>query len=230
MSILPARVRRRRPDADDWQRTDGGVWLPRAPLRGGMVRRGMGFGFEPAGCCCVAGVECSKCSSLRSAYDITLTGLTDITDCRDTTYMAFYVWNSTTTGIGACNDTWRVTFSGEDIEQTHSSGCGKFGGCRWESAVRTNVFHYYVTNQLGEVQVNGYVNAYVTLYITANAGGGIDAMVVLVFSTLNTNVCYTKTEIACGAGALDGLVLPYCNSWFPQCDFGSGGDATIAAA
>lgn len=51
---LPTRAHRRR--YDDWQRTDGGVWLPRAadvPLRGaGMVRRGMGFGFEPAGCCC----------------------------------------------------------------------------------------------------------------------------------------------------------------------------------
>lgn len=54
----PARRRRR----DDWHRSDGGVWLPGAadvprvagdPMRGaGMVRRGMGFGFEPAGCCC----------------------------------------------------------------------------------------------------------------------------------------------------------------------------------
>jgi hypothetical protein len=57
----PARRRRR----DDWHRTDGGVWLPGAadvprvagdPMRGaGMVRRGMGFGFEPAGCCCTTG-------------------------------------------------------------------------------------------------------------------------------------------------------------------------------
>lgn len=55
---IPARRRRR----DDWHRSDGGVWLPGAadvprvagdPMRGaGMVRRGMGLGFLPAGCCC----------------------------------------------------------------------------------------------------------------------------------------------------------------------------------
>lgn len=60
MWIRPTPARRRR--RDDWHRSDGGVWLPGAgdvpraadvPLRGaGMVRRGMGFGFEPAGCCC----------------------------------------------------------------------------------------------------------------------------------------------------------------------------------
>lgn len=52
MLTLPALARRSRQDADDWQRTDGGMWLPRVPLRGGIVRRGMGHGFEPAGCCC----------------------------------------------------------------------------------------------------------------------------------------------------------------------------------
>jgi len=213
------------------------VWLPgaadvpRDPMRGaGMTRRGMGFGFEPAGCCCETGVDRSEEHLLRSAYDITLSGLTDITDCRDETQMAFYVWSSTTSGITACNDTWRVTFDREAREQNHSSGCGKFGGCIWQSAVRTEVFYYHVENKVGEVQYDGYANAYLSLCITTNPGGGIDAMVVLVFSSLNTNVCYTKTEITCGAGALDGLVLPYCNSWYPQCDFGSAGSATIAAA
>jgi hypothetical protein len=61
MWTQPIPVRRKR-QADDWQRTDGGVWLPRAgdvPLRGaGMVRRGMGFGFEPAGCCCEVPGNC----------------------------------------------------------------------------------------------------------------------------------------------------------------------------
>ena len=53
MLTRPTPARRKYRDPDDWQRTDGGVWLPRDPLRGaGMVRRGMGFGFEPAGCCC----------------------------------------------------------------------------------------------------------------------------------------------------------------------------------
>ena len=64
----PAHRRR----ADDWQRTDGGVWLPRAgdvPLRGaGMVRRGMGFGFEPAGYCCEPATQvpvmCEWCDNL----------------------------------------------------------------------------------------------------------------------------------------------------------------------
>ena len=63
MLTLQTRARRRR--RDDWHRSDGGVWLPGAadvprvagdPMRGaGMVRRGMGFGFEPAGCCCGEG-------------------------------------------------------------------------------------------------------------------------------------------------------------------------------
>ena len=63
MLTLPTRARRRR--RDDWHRSGGGVWLPGAadvprvagdPMRGaGMVRRGMGFGFEPAGCCCGEG-------------------------------------------------------------------------------------------------------------------------------------------------------------------------------
>lgn len=57
MLTLPTPARRRR--RDDWHRSDGGVWLPRDPLRGaGMVRRGMGFGFEPAGCCCGDFVLC----------------------------------------------------------------------------------------------------------------------------------------------------------------------------
>ena len=99
----------------------------------------------------------------------------------------------------------------------------------WQSAPAQGI-HYHVENKVGEVQYDGYANAYLSLCITTNPGGGIDAMVVLVFSSLNTNVCYTKTEITCGAGALDGLVLPYCNSWYPQCDFGSAGSATIAAA
>lgn len=58
MLTPPARVHRRH-DPDDWQRTDGGVYVPRVPMRGGMVRRGMGFGFEPAGCCC--GAPCATC-------------------------------------------------------------------------------------------------------------------------------------------------------------------------
>jgi len=61
-------MRRQRNNAESWHRSDGGVWLPGAadaadvprvagdPMRGaGIVRRGMGFGFEPAGCCCVTG-------------------------------------------------------------------------------------------------------------------------------------------------------------------------------
>lgn len=58
MWTRPTHVRRRR--RDDWRRGDGGLWLPehpgalvpRVPMRGGMTRRGMGMGFEPAGCCC----------------------------------------------------------------------------------------------------------------------------------------------------------------------------------
>jgi hypothetical protein len=60
MLTPPTRAHHRR--ADDWRRSDGGLWLPGAadvprvagdPMRGaGMVRRGMGMGFEPAGCCC----------------------------------------------------------------------------------------------------------------------------------------------------------------------------------
>ena len=60
MLTPPTRAHHRR--ADDWHRSDGGLWLPGAadvprvagdPMRGaGMVRRGMGMGFEPAGCCC----------------------------------------------------------------------------------------------------------------------------------------------------------------------------------
>lgn len=83
MLTLPARVRRnRRHDPDDWQRTDGGVYVPRVPMRGGMVRRGMGMGFEPAGCCCV--YSCTGCSDVipqTLEVDCTFTGFGATTKC-----------------------------------------------------------------------------------------------------------------------------------------------------
>lgn len=93
-----ARVRRnRRHDPDDWQRTDGGVYVPRVPMRGGMVRRGMGFGFEPAGCCCEVDDRCVVCneSHVTLEFDVTLSGFGGFftPDCR---YF---------------NDTFRVTYN-----------------------------------------------------------------------------------------------------------------------
>ena len=69
MLTLQTRAHRRR--YDDWHRSDGGVWLPGGadvprvagdPMRGaGMVRRGMGLGFLPAGCCCGCPPAGSRC-------------------------------------------------------------------------------------------------------------------------------------------------------------------------
>ena len=82
MLTLPTLAHHRH--ADDWQRTDGGVWLPRDPMRGaGMVRRGMGFGFEPAGCCCVSS-PCKGCTdcfgNYDDEYDLTFSGIVNNPD------------------------------------------------------------------------------------------------------------------------------------------------------
>jgi hypothetical protein len=84
----PARRRRR----DDWHRSDGGVWLPGDPLRGaGMVRRGMGMGFEPAGCCCdtTEPIEVNCCSetSVPAYVSLTLSGTPEGALYGDGTYI-----------------------------------------------------------------------------------------------------------------------------------------------
>ena len=120
----PARRRRR----DDWHRSDGGLWLPGAadvprvagdPMRGaGMVRRGMGFGFEPAGCCCKQPGLCQVDSSLGNSYDVTFTGIPSFATC-DEQYSCMDM---------VCEDidlnhTYRLT-----ISETYQT-------CEWELAV-----------------------------------------------------------------------------------------------
>lgn len=97
MLTLPTRAHHRH--ADDWQRTDGGVWLPRVPMRGGMTRRGMGFGFEPAGCCCeepLCNCNCENCAPVNGEYinnapccwKVVISGITttDPVDCGTCNY------------------------------------------------------------------------------------------------------------------------------------------------
>ena len=51
-------------------------------MRGaGMVRRGMGFGFEPAGCWCKQPGLCQVDSSLGNYYDVTFTGIPSSATC-----------------------------------------------------------------------------------------------------------------------------------------------------
>jgi hypothetical protein len=212
---------KRRPVDDQWERTTGGVIVPR---RGVSLptRRWIGWMGGAQDCC--EGSACTVCSQLDGEYDITLSGLADVTACRDSGAFAYWLWEVTTTGISACNRTWRVSFTTQTSEQNHASGCGKFGGCTWESDFLSNVFYLYVKQYNDEVTYDEYIGAKVILYVTT----GMDVMVVLYFAP-NVNVIYTIADLTCSAGVLNGQVLPYCGSWYPDCDFGSGGSATIAA-
>ena len=126
---IPARRRRR----GDWHRSDGGVWLPGAadvprvagdPMRGaGMVRRGMGMGFEPAGCCCKEAPLCQVDSSLGNAYDVTFTGIPSFATCDEyPPGYEHYCGDMVYEDIDL-NHTYRLTI--HDIYQT----------CSWELAV-----------------------------------------------------------------------------------------------
>ena len=132
----PAHRRR----ADDWQRTDGGVWLPRAgdvPLRGaGMVRRGMGFGFEPAGCCCeeeVVPVTCQRCQTITT-QDLVVSGDWSLTYSGESPSCQIDFigpWNVEFTGVnpytGGTN--WGFTcyeIPDEDSECQNSQWCVQF--------------------------------------------------------------------------------------------------------
>ena len=99
MLTPPTRAHHRR--RDDWRRSDGGLWLPGAadvprvagdPMRGaGMVRRGFGLGFEPAGCCCEFvlcpfPLSCGNCQEGEPEYGddmpVTVTGISgECIDC-----------------------------------------------------------------------------------------------------------------------------------------------------
>lgn len=135
MLTLPTRAHHRQ--ADDWQRTDGGVWLPRNPMRGaGMVRRGMGFGFEPAGCCCgeeVVPVICQRCQTITT-QDLVVSGDWSLTFSEESPSCQIDFigpWNVEYTGVnpytGGTN--WGFTcyeIPDEDSECQNSQWCVQF--------------------------------------------------------------------------------------------------------
>ena len=134
MLTPPTRAHHRR--ADDWRRSDGGLWLPGAadvprvagdPMRGaGMVRRGMGFGFEPAGCCCKQPGLCPADSSLGNYYDVTFTGIPSFATCDESLPGSpGYCWDMVYEDIDL-NHTYRLAI--RDPRDTYPT-------CQWELAV-----------------------------------------------------------------------------------------------
>lgn len=206
MWIRPARAHHRR--ADDWHRTDGGVWLPGAgdvpraadvPMRGaGMVRRGMGFGFGPAGCCCEADfVDCTQCANLDYEYDVTISGfedtITSTVGCGDTTV----------TGCESLNGTFRVAWLYELAPFDVGICDGAFGnGCTWVAPAGTISTDRETCSDLA-----GTAGIY--LSVRSSGPGLIDVQVYVATASV-THYYYVKTGVECKANCLDGLVVPAC--------------------
>jgi hypothetical protein len=196
----PAHHRR----ADDWRRSDGGVWLPGAadvprvagdPMRGaGMTRRGMGFGFEPAGCCCEAGgIDCTHCTALDSEYDITLSGFSD------TTYWTSQCGNNVATGCTGLNGTFRVAFTDQGLFAPYE--------CYWRGLAG-------VVSIDRDTCIDYSRASAVFLEVTAGSSSGlIDVTVRVSVASDGLNQHFFIIEdIECVAGCLDGLELPASHS------------------
>ena len=156
-------MRRQRNNAESWHRSDGGVWLPGAagaadvprvagdPLRGaGMVRRGMGFGFEPAGCCC-GDASCVTCTLCRAPC---VTGFTleipafPESGCEDAegTWFVPFVGQFTTycmwqTGqFGFSPDAIQVTINEDRAIRAYVHWPVEYGPDRWASWIHPDYF------------------------------------------------------------------------------------------
>lgn len=225
----PARRRRR----DDWHRTDGGVWLPCAgdvPLRGaGVVRRGMGFGFEPAGCYCGGEtIECTRCNLLDAEYDITISGYADSTSTHP------LCGETIATGCNAINGTHRITFITEYInDNCGTTGCtdGCLGGCVWSSSLIGNSINLDYDDLIG---CTDKANAPFAVNMSVVAGDDpetIDVTIIVKLAQLPWHDhYYSKTGISCARGILDGMEIPACGSYSNECfEGGVTGSATIDA-
>jgi hypothetical protein len=190
MLTPPTRAHHRR--ADDWRRSDGGLWLPgaadvpRDPMRrAGMVRRGMGMGFEPAGCCCETGVQCSHCTLLDSEYDITLSGF------EDTTYWISQCGTNVATGCDVINGTHRVAYRSEIS-----------GVCRWDyglpaiSVDRETCSDYAFSGAIFLEITEGSSAGLINVQVRVSIGDGF------------TNHYFISEDVECGANCLDGLAVP----------------------
>lgn len=228
MLTLPTRARRRH-DPDDWQRTDGGVWLPRvadAPLRGaGMVRRGMGFGFEPAGCCC-GGEEfapCTYCNLFGYEYDVTLSGLFNNIDGKG--YTRPFGYNDVK-GADAINGTHRLTWLQQRSPTVNYLCTSSTGGCQWL---------FYTTGVGIIVDYKADVpdeddRFELSLHITPNQSLSLDVVLWLLVGVYgNEQYGWAATQIACEDGCLNGLELARCSGYYSDA-FGLAADTAIIDA
>jgi hypothetical protein len=225
----PARRRRR----DDWRRSDGGVWLPGAadvprvagdPMRGGMTRRGMGSGFEPAGCCCVKKLApCTYRNFFDFEYDITISGMFNNID--GIGWLGNPPGYNDVQGADAINGTHRVTWSHQEQSYLYYLCDPPFaGGCVWKITTTDVgiVVDYKDSSSLDEVD-----SLTVYLMVTLTDTNKIDVMVLVMAGVYGAEQYgWGATNLSCEIECLDGLELARCDRHYGDA-FGLATDPAI---